>query len=968
MLVKLGSRLLVLAAVILMTSGGGDDGAVQAQGTVWEAVADRPGATTRIDGPYALARLNKAAYDATVAQSAITITLPLSDGSFGRFMARESSILVPELAAAFPTFRTYVAQGIDDPSATARLGWTDLGFHAIVLAASGTTYVDPSSPASDLYIAVQKSSLVRPSNPFICSFNNDDALSANRALNAFPITNGTSLRTYRLALAATGEYTIAAGGTKAAALSRMVTSMNRVNGIYERDLAVTMTLATGTGGDPTALIYTSAADPYTNDDGGAMLDENQANIDTVIGTANYDIGHVFSTGGGGVAALRSPCAASVKAQGVTGLDNPVGDAFDVDYVSHEIGHQFGGNHTFNGLSGNCGTRSSSNAYEVGSGSTIQAYAGICGAENLQRNSDDYFTVESLNEMTAFITNASTGGSCGSASATGNTVPTVSAGSSYTIPVSTPFTLTASGSDSNGDTLTYNWEQYNLGTSSNSVLSASTDNGTRPIMRSYPSTTSSARTIPKLTYILNNANTPPSTYTCSGSTCLTGEILPTTSRTMTFHVTARDNRSGGGGIATSSMTVTSSSGAGPFVVTAPNTAVTLTGNSTTNVTWNVANTTASPVSAANVRILLSTDSGATFPTVVSASTANDGSETVTVPNTATTTARLKIEAVGNIFFDVSNTNFTIVAGSNNAPGAPTGVAGTGGNAQVALSWTAPESNGGSAITGYQVQVATSSGGTYSNAAGCPTNSTTSACTVTGLTNGTPYFFKVAAINAVGTGDYSSASSGVTAMTVPGAPTGVAGTPGNTEVVVSWTAPGSNGGSAMTGYQVQVATSAGGTYSNAAGCPTSSTATSCTSTGLANGTQYFFKAAAINAVGTGVYSSASSGVTPAPTPGSFTDTPLVAGVTPIRAAHILELRSRIDALRALHGSLGQYSYTDTITSATSVKAVHILELRQALLEVYQQMGRTPPTYTTTPAVGGSMVVADIQSLRAAVLAIE
>jgi hypothetical protein len=221
---------------------------------------------------------------------------------------------------------------------------------------------------------------------------------------------------------------------------------------------------------------------------------------------------------------------------------------------------------------------------------------------------------------------------------------------------------------------------------------------------------------------------------------------------------------------------------------------------------------------------------------------------------------------------------------------------------------------------------------------------------------------------GDGDNNNAGATwvfVVPATAPGTPTGVTGTSGNMQVALSWTAPASNGGSAITGYQVQVATSAGGTYTNATGCSTNSTATSCTATGLTNGTTYFFKVAAINAVGTGAYSAASSGVTPGAV---FTDSPLVAGVTPIKVLHITELRSRIDALRALHPPLGPYAYAESITTTTVVKAQHILELRQALLEVYQQIPRTPPTYTTTPALGGTVVVADIESLRAAVIAIE
>lgn len=666
---------LALAAVAIAAGVGGIVGLGQAQepDNVWQLVAGRPAgvpARAALVGDFAIVRLNRPALegrlslapaDRDLATAAPTVlSLPAADGSFGRFRVADSPILAPELAAAFPEFRTYTGQGIDDPTATTRVGWTELGFHAIVVSASGTTYIDPYATGNvELYAVTNKGNVQRPVLPFICELPNRSG-EAQRSYNEFPIAHGSALRSYRMVLAATAEYTAAAGGTKPAALSRIVASINRVNGIYERELAVRFQLSTGYGGDPTGLIFTDPiTDPYTNNNGSAMLAQNQAFLDVVVGSANYDFGHVFSTGGGGIASLGSVCDGDVKARGVTGLSNPVGDGFDVDYVAHEIGHQFGGSHTFNSISSSCnGNRSAAHAAEVGSGSTIQAYAGICPPENLQPHSDDYFTVESLNEMTAFITSGG-GGSCGSPVATGNTIPTVTAGGSYFIPISTPFALSATGSDANGDTLTYNWEQLTVnGLATNSVLLASTDSGSNPLFRSYLATTSPVRTFPRLTYILNNANVPPPTYACSSGTCLTGETLPTTNRTITFQVTARDNRAGGGAIATASTVVTSTPVAGPFSVTSPNSGTTIAGGAPTTVTWNEANTSSPPVNAASVRILLSTDGGNTFPTVLAASTPNDGSQSVTMANVASTQARIRVEAVGNIFFDVSNANFTI----------------------------------------------------------------------------------------------------------------------------------------------------------------------------------------------------------------------------------------------------------------------------------------------------------------------
>ena len=622
-------------------------------------------------GAGVVVRLNRGALDQFLARAPmedttgrpedqVIISLPLSDGRFSRFRIEESPMLSPELQSAFPEIRTYRAAGVDDATASGRIGWTAQGFHAIIIAAGGSVYIDPAADGDIAnYVSLNKADLPRAAD-FVCLVNGAPAVRAD-APTTLPLSNGTQRRTYRLALAATAEYTGAAGGTKVLALSRMAATMNRVNGIYERELAVRMTMATGTAADPTALIFLDpATDGYTNDDGNALLGQNQTKLDAVIGTANYDIGHVFSTGGGGIAVVPSVCSVANKGRGVTGASNPTGDAFDVDYVAHEIGHQFGGNHTFNGTTLNCGgvNRSATHAYEPGSGSTIMPYAGICGGEDLQGNSNDYFNVESLNEITTYLAG---GGACAVTAPTGNTVPTVTTPAAFTIPQQTPFTLTATGTDPDaGDALTYTWEQYDLGGASSSPATVATDDGSRPLFRSYSPTTVNTRTFPSLQYIRLNANVAPQTYACTapGGICATGEVLPSTNRVMHFQVTARDNRAGGGGIRSAPNSITVTTAAGPFRVTAPNTAVKWKATSTRTVTWNVAGSSAAPVSAANVRISLSTDSGLTFPTVILASTPNDGSEDITVPNLPSATARIRIEAVGNIFFDMSDVDFEV----------------------------------------------------------------------------------------------------------------------------------------------------------------------------------------------------------------------------------------------------------------------------------------------------------------------
>jgi hypothetical protein len=308
---------------------------------------------------------------------------------------------------------------------------------------------------------------------------------------------------------------------------------------------------------------------------------------------------------------------------------------------------------------NCANRSSSAAYEPGSGSTIMAYAGICGAQDLQPHSDDYFHSKSLNEIINYITGAN-GNSCPVQTSTSNTPPTVNAGANFTIPKSTPFTLTATASDPNNASLTYCWEEFDLGPASPPDTDA--DGQLRPILRSYLPVSNASRTFPSLLYVLNNDNQPPSTYSCSSGNCLTGEILPGINRVMNFQVTVRDNNAGGGGVNSGTVQVTVNASSGPFRVTQPNTAVSWAGGSTQTVAWDVVGTSGAPINAVNVKISLSTDGGNTFPIVLAASTPNDGSEPLTIPNISTGQARIKVEALGNIFFDISNTNFTITGSS------------------------------------------------------------------------------------------------------------------------------------------------------------------------------------------------------------------------------------------------------------------------------------------------------------------
>ncbi|MFN3345666.1 MAG: reprolysin-like metallopeptidase, partial [Chloroherpetonaceae bacterium] len=469
-------------------------------------------------------------FTAQARQGNFIVELPMPNGTFARFQVEESPVMHPVLAAKYPDIKTYRGYGLDDGTATLRMDITPLGFHAMILSAyHSAVYIDPYQKGDLVhYISYYKDDFVeaqrnKANNYWECrTVEEMDAAVKKQiedmiASNSMPQT-GPQLRTYRLAVTATRTYTNFHGGVAQASAAIAVT-VNRVTGVYERDLAVRMVLIPNND----TLILTNATSPYpftSENPSSTMLNQNQTFIDGRIGSANYDIGHVVSTGDGGIAGLGVVCRAGNKARGATGRPQPVGDPFDIDYVAHEMGHQFGANHTQNQ---NC-NRVASAAYEPGSASTIMGYAGICPPD-LQNNSDDYFHVHSIIEMRNYI--AGFGGGCPVVTNTGNTQPTVSFGANgFSIPIQTPFTITGSGSDADGDTLTYCWEQYDLGPPGPPSPTATQG----PVFRSLLPTLSPSRTFPRLQNLLTN-------------TTNVGETFPTVSRSLNFRLTVRDRRGG-----------------------------------------------------------------------------------------------------------------------------------------------------------------------------------------------------------------------------------------------------------------------------------------------------------------------------------------------------------------------------------------------------------------------------------------
>ncbi len=575
-------------------------------------------------------------------QGAVALRLPLPDGSVRTFQVWETPIATGDLYENYPDLRVYTGTQQDKPEVTVKIDVGDGFFHAMILDGGAQYFIDPHSLLQDdHYIVYDRKNMSKDGREMMrCELEAAAVVAPGGGSPGELLANGTIKRTYRLALACTGEYARTVTGlinpAKSQVLARMITSINRVNGIYEREIAATLQLIPNTD----VLIYTDGAtDPYTNNNGPAMLAENQAVVDSRIGNANYDIGHVFSTGGGGIASKGSLCISSAKARGVTGSPNPIGDPFDVDFVAHEIGHQFGGDHTFNANTGNCsGNGAVSSAFEPGSGSTIMAYAGICGgSDNIQGRSDAYFHFRSLDQTTTHMTNVA---GCGVTAATAHTPPVIAQpGASYNIPWLTPFELTADPVA--GTAVTYCWEQSDLGNFRASYTEAS---ATGPVWRTQAPTPDRTRTFPSLSRLLAN------------QTGTAGDRPVAVGRTMNFRLTVRDVKNGTGAFNMSNpnlAAVRTIQATDTFRITnLLLTTDTLAGGQPKTVTWNVSNTTAAPINCDKVDIYYSVDSGRTWPFLMASNVPNNGSATVVIPNIATNKGRIKIKASNNIFFVIN----------------------------------------------------------------------------------------------------------------------------------------------------------------------------------------------------------------------------------------------------------------------------------------------------------------------------
>lgn len=572
-----------------------------------------------------------------------SVMLPLPDGKLVEFVLTPNQIMAPALASKFPQIKTFSGHQKDNPMHYGRFDLGPNGFFGVFNYQGQRIYLDPqprsgkhhyrsytgNSQATDKKTLKQHAPRKHHRHAQMV-----DRLAQPEQNNEADTLPNTQI-TYRIAIATTGEYARFHGGSKETTLAAIVTMVNRINDVYERDLAIKFELV----GDNDKLLFIDPnTDPFDNTD--EDIDKISEQINTLIGADGYDIGHLVGTGGGGLAGFEVVCT-ELKAEGITGSEEPTNDAFHIDYVAHEIGHQLGADHTFNGEAGACGgNRAPGSAYEPASGSTIMGYTGICDEQDLQANSDPYFHIHSLDQMNRYA-RLSSGKSCGVHTERGNAKPQVNAGADRTIPARTPFTLSGTATDKEQDTLSYSWQQFDLGEASADKAQDSVDDGKRPLFRTFNPNNTPQRTLPKMADIL------------SGQPSF-GEAYATTTRALNFRLVVRD---GQGGVSDDAVKIAVIGNDQGFAVTLPDGSSQWRGNSQL-VKWHTADTENAPVACANVDILLSEDGGQTFATELAKQVPNSGQYEVQLGNIRTEQARIQVKCHDNIFFAINQGNFSI----------------------------------------------------------------------------------------------------------------------------------------------------------------------------------------------------------------------------------------------------------------------------------------------------------------------
>ncbi|WP_108245311.1 reprolysin-like metallopeptidase [Muricauda brasiliensis] len=613
----------------------------------------RSASLTDISGATKVLSLDKTAFSTQIksfsaAKSAGKIVyLPNGEGAIVPFNLKETSVLHPDLAKKYPNIKSYTGASLDGRYKV-KLSSSHKGLQSMVvdLQNNKTAFMEPVSNRPNTYVVYDKEDGLSSKMDFICAtakdlFGSGSKSSGGTLKTIVPLVDDQVLRKYRIAVSASGEYTQKLGGTVADALAGINATLTRVNEVFETDLGVTLELVPNND----EIIFTNPdTDPY----GNSLNSEVQFTITSRIGETNYDVGHLFHQVGegldnGNAGFIASVCVDNRKGSAFSSANNPQGDTYDLDFVAHELGHQFGANHTWSFESEGTGVQA-----EPASGSTIMGYAGIVTGNNVAANGDDYFHFYSILQISAYLETTS----CAETVALVNSPPVVTPVDDYIIPKGTAFVLEGSATDPDvGDVLTYTWEQIDDGLVTRSSFGSINPSGAN--FRSLRPTNSPIRYFPRLSRVAqgNLTQTNPNVGAA-------WETVSDIERNLGFAFTVRDNAEGGGQVVSDILNVRVIKASGPFSVTSQTEAQVYQAGSVQEVTWDVANTDVAPINAQNVDIFLSLDGGLTFPITLLENTLNDGSEEILLPGNTTNTARIMVKASENIFFAVNSTNFVI----------------------------------------------------------------------------------------------------------------------------------------------------------------------------------------------------------------------------------------------------------------------------------------------------------------------